>query len=168
MDPFTYYFQSDANDDRFVTLKIVSRKQIDDNIVEYMGAHPPDRRTSFSGSALPFPNEEHAYDNTPTKGRIVLDESKPPTGELTFALPNAYYTNLGNDYIKPHLRLRWKEDGRSRETRIDLLDKVPFRTLTHPLERTSPHFYEHDDLVSSQESILRKNGYPQQLQFMSS
>lgn len=168
MDPFTYYFHSDANDDRFVTLKIVSRKQIDENIVEYMGAHPPDRRTSFSGSALPFPNEEHAYDNTPTKGRIVLDESEQPQGELTFAVPNAYYTNLGSDYVKPHLRLRWKEDGVAQETKVDLLEKFPFRTLTHPIERKSPHFYEKDNLVTSQEQILRANGYPQTLQFMSS
>lgn len=168
MDPFTYYFQIDTNDARLVTMKIVSSEKIDENRIEYLGAHPPDRRTSFSGSALPFPNEEHAYDNTPNRGQLMLDESEEPSGELTFAFPNAYYVNLGNDYVKPHLRLRWKQNGTMRETRVDLLEKVPFRTLTHPLERTSPHFYENDDLVASQESLLRKSGYPQHLKVMSS
>ena len=167
MDPFTYYFQTpDRGDMNHLRLKIVSTEKIDDDTVTFIGANPPDQRTSFSGSALPFPNEEHAYENTPTHGVVELD-AQEYEAVITFLIPNAYYTNMGNTYVNPHLKLVYKQKGIMYERKVDVLDRIPFITLTHPKTRTSPNYYRHHNEVASQESLLRANGYPSQFTFTS-
>lgn len=178
MNPFNYHFQ-ETNDPRYVTLKIVTSQSIDNNTIEYLAAHPPDTRNSFSGSALPFPNQTQAFHNTPTNGKFqlqIVDNSKKckedneckKEGKLTFAIPNAYYTDLGNTYIKPHLNLRYKQNGVTKKLELNILDSIPHRTLTHPFERTSPLFYQPDNHVASQEVLLRKTAYPTSWKFTSS
>ena len=39
-------------------------------IVTYWAPNPPNYRTSYTGSALPYPNPSIAYENTPNKGKV--------------------------------------------------------------------------------------------------
>ena len=40
--------------------------------IKYWAANPPEFNYSFSGSGLPFPNEDVAFDNTPNRGAVII------------------------------------------------------------------------------------------------
>jgi hypothetical protein len=67
--------------------------------LRYMASSPPDLRMSRAGSALPFANEEMAYQNTPNKGEISIDKEF----SISLVQPNSYYKNNGSKLEKPHL-----------------------------------------------------------------
>ena len=56
--------------------------------LSYLAPAPLDFRLSYTGSALPFPNEYIAYNNTINQGTLNLDN-----GNFSFKLfaPNRYY-----------------------------------------------------------------------------
>jgi len=82
------------------TIKGTSRSMFHNGTVKYTASAPPDLRMSFSGSALPFPNEEVAYGGSVNKGEVPLIGSK-----FTFKVlsPNSYYKNNGSTLVKPHV-----------------------------------------------------------------
>ena len=65
----------------------------------WFAANPPDRHLSYSGSALPFPNEAFAFENTTSKGLVT-------TGAFEFVLPypNAHYVDVTGLLLKPYIR----------------------------------------------------------------
>ena len=94
-----------------------------DHKLRYIAAAPPDRRASYMGSALPFANEEMAYDSTPNKGEIELN-SRFGSGVFSFQLvrPNAYYRANGSQLIMPHVQF---------SVGTDVID-VPLGLLPYP------------------------------------
>lgn len=97
----------------------------------YWAANPPDYHHSFSGSGLPFPNYDIAYENSKNRGFLEL----PNNGEFSFTIqyPNAFYSGLGTVYINPHLNMMINSNNEIGElTTIPLGEGIPFRLLTYP------------------------------------
>lgn len=137
------------------------------NHIVFWAASPPDYITSYSGSGLPFPNPDVAFDNTPNKGSVKTNNGM---FEFNLKYPNSYYTGLGTVYMPPHVNIKvCDENNNCKEVvTIKLGDGVPFRMLTYPpppgsAPRCSPMFYMGRDRlpVRTQEQICRDSGYPQ-------
>ena len=147
-----------------VKLKVsVSPTPRDGTTVKYIAAAPAERRSSFTGSGLPFANERQAFSNTPNTGEV-------PGGshQLKITLqgaPNAYYAGLGTLLIPPHLRVEYvDESGILRRGAVSLANVVgiPFRTNTYQRMRTGPEFYSVPDMLArSQPMILRASAFPE-------
>ncbi len=127
----------------------------------WWAANPPTYGNSFSGSGMPFPNPNVAYENTPNQGKV---KAKNGYFEFNLHYPNAYYTGLGTVYNPPHVnfKLCGKND---RVYRIDLGEGIPFRRLTWEggeRPRNSPLFYEGRDKLEilSQDKLLKNRSYP--------
>ena len=140
--------------------KVVSKTS--NPTVIFWAANPPTYNTSFSGSALPFPNPKIAYENSINKGAIVANNNE---FEFKIHYPNSYYIGLGTVLVPPHVNFRICEPGgRDKIYKISLGESIPFRTLTYPPLRSSPLFYAKPNSkpILSQEAILRNSGYPKQ------
>ena len=131
----------------------------------FWAAAPPTFGISFSGSGMPYPSPEVAYDRTPNKGAVSVVNGK---FTINMKYPNAYYVGLGSLYIPPHINFKICEDGKSDTYfSVQIDDGIPFRMLTYPAPpgnkpRISPLFYsEPEKLARSQESILRASAYPE-------
>jgi hypothetical protein len=147
------HFQDESNQ---VRIRVYALVDIDSNTLEYISANTPQSITSFSGSALPFKDEAQAYENTPNTGSIRLIKKK---GDIVVQYPNAYYKEFGNIYVKPHVTLIYSTKGVRHAHNVMIADSVSSRSLTYPLGRTTPMFYQHDDVVTTQEARLRSNAY---------
>jgi hypothetical protein len=131
--------------------------------VKYWAASPPDYLSNFSGSALPYPNEEVAFENTPNKGVV---EIRGGLFEFRLHYPNSYYVDMGSKYVKPQVKLilvNAANEQLSALYEINLGNGVPYRTLDYtPLRNWSegPLFFQNVPLVTTQENILRNSAYP--------
>ena len=146
-----------------VTLSLSSAP--DDARVEYLAASPPESRSGFSGSGLPFASPRQAFDHTPNRGTVVTSGRDQRTATIVLKYPNAYYVGLGTVYVPPVLFLSYVSNGARKREAIRLGDGVPFRTLTYPAFNTRPRsscmFYDVGQLpVRTQEEILRASAYP--------
>ena len=136
-------------------------EQVAHDTIRYIAASPGDFHQSYTGSGLPFANQVQAFDNTPNKGIIKLDASN--SFSINVMLPNSYYVGLGSVLIGPTLYLHYENSrGESRVVTILLAEPTPYRLLTYPMSRKNVNFYDVQFLQypRSQETILRKSGYP--------
>lgn len=147
-----------------VTITVRLSQRPDGDTVAFVAPSPPDYRSSFSGSGLPFAGFKQAFDRTPNKGSAAVDRE---TNTVSLALypPNSYYAGLGTVLIQPKVHIRYTSSGKTVEETAPVGASVPFRTLTYPAwntrPRTGPEFYDTGDLpVRSQEAILRASAYP--------
>jgi len=134
--------------------------------VQYWAANPPTWVQSFAGSGMPYANEEMAYQNTPNVGKVEMGK----TGKFRFRLmfPNSYYKHLGKDYVRPHVKLLFRDEGGNmigKITCITLGEGIPYRSLTWPRKRNwniGPMFFcGRENLpVRTQAQILVDSGYP--------
>ncbi len=105
------------------------------SIVRWWAPNPPDFRQSYTGSGLPFPSEEIAFDNTKNQGVVQADAN----GNFVIRLyyPNGYYVNCGKDYVKPHVNFKICESSTSTDGifyRIDLPYEIdPPKSLSRDL-----------------------------------
>jgi hypothetical protein len=134
--------------------------------LSYWAAANPDYMYGFSGSALPFPNPDVAYDNTPNKGSVKLGIAG--SFNLTLTYPNAYYIGLGTLYMPPHVNFKASNNNsESGVISVKIDDGVPFRSLTYPSPpgkrpRSDPLFYsEPFKGARTQDEILRAKAYPE-------
>lgn len=144
---------NESKGDLLITGNIHNGK-INDKLM-YWAAAPANHSASFSGSGLPYPNPEVAYDRTPNVGTVLLSENG--TFAIRIKYPNSYYTTLGTGYIPPILNLKLC-DGETTSIQID--DGIPFRSLTHIKKHTVDFYNTPQQNVRSQEEILRNNAYP--------
>tara|TARA_Y100000389_G_scaffold179456_1_gene193539 strand:+ start:19798 stop:20337 length:540 start_codon:yes stop_codon:yes gene_type:complete len=144
-----------------LTLNILLKKFDKYTEVSYLAAQPPNLLQSYTGSALPFPDAEIAYQNTINKGSF-----KPNSANLSISMkfPNAYYSHLGSRLINPHVILTVSHNNKVDREIIELGEIAPFRLLSYqsnPVPRISPLFYHREtkQKTPSQEELLRKSGY---------
>lgn len=133
---------------------------VDDNKILYYAASPPDFRTTYTGSGLPFANQEQAFYNTPNKGIIELNNGN---FSIQLLYPNSYMVGLGTVTIPPTLYIEYLSNGKKEEVSIKLSEGLPYRMLTYPSigrARSGPEFYNEDLPIRTQEQILRDSGYP--------
>lgn len=132
------------------------KTNIKDAELTYWAPTPANHGASFSGSGLPYPNPEVAYDRTPNVGRVALNSK----GEFSIRIkyPNAYYSALGTGYIPPIINL--KVCGEEQTTTIKIDDGIPFRSLTYLKPHTVESYIVPPKIVRTQEEILRSSAYP--------
>lgn len=131
--------------------------------VKYWAANVPTYNTSFSGSGLPFPNENIAFDRLKNSGTAKIN------GEIfSFEIkhPNSYYKNIGTILVKPEVKIQVLDDDNKPISPIQVIklgDEIPFRTLTWPSQRNwnnGPMFYYNPSVtVRSQYQILLDSAY---------
>ena len=152
------------NSNQYIVNGTVSGNKVNKYYVKYVAANPPTYNANFSGSGLPFPNENVAFENTPNKGTVEVIN-----GNFTIKIkyPGSYYENMGTIYVPPQIKLLLvNKDNKPQGDNVivKLGNGIPFRTLTWPIQRDwnkGPNFYDIKNLpVRSQYQILLDSAYP--------
>ena len=132
--------------------------------VKYWAANPPTYSQSFSGSAMPYPNEDVAFHNSSNVGVVPVQN-----GKFSFSIkfPNSYYDEMGSKYIPPQIKIKVCNNANiavSKIQQINLSDGIPFRTLTWTSKKNPDDgcmFYCNNNLpVRTQYDILLASAYP--------
>ena len=132
--------------------------------VKYSAANPPTYSSNFSGSGLPYPNIEVAFENTPNKGVVEINNM---SFNFSIRYPNSYYKNMGSLYVPPEIKLVVVNRDNKELSKVEVFNLgqgIPFRTLTWPTQRNwnnGPLFYRSEELpVRTQYQILLDSAYP--------
>lgn len=132
--------------------------------LKYWASNTPTYNSNFSGSGLPYPTEEIAFENSNNHGVAKINN-----GNFSFSMryPNSYYKNMGTEYVFPEAMVKifdTKNTPVSNIQHINLGEGIPFRTLTWPWQRDwneGSLFYKVDNLpVRNQYQILLDSAYP--------
>lgn len=128
------------------------------NNVVIIAANPIDRMSNYSGSGLPFPNYEIAFENTPNIHKV--DSSG--LFNISFKYPNSFYMPDGINKIIPSIYFVITSDanGANNSFRIqyELHDIVALRTLVNRSARKNPEFYAAKDYIlpiDTAENVMR-------------
>ncbi|AUF82348.1 hypothetical protein TetV_256 [Tetraselmis virus 1] len=125
--------------------------------VHWIGAKPLELMTSFSGSGMPYANEEQAWHETPLKGSVTVDE----TGyfEITFdKIPNMYHKDSSEHPLPPQIVLYWEHGGEMYEKAVPLnADPRPYRTLRPACSQVKGSTQFED--IQTQERYLRADAW---------
>lgn len=128
-------------------------------------ANPIDKRSSISGSGLPFVNAQQAFENSPNIEEIEVGLNN--TFAIDILMPNSYYIGLGTVLVPPSLFIDFHNGLERRTITIEVNKPLPYKSLTYPIStehasRSSPLFYAGgSELPSrSQEDILYDSAYP--------
>ena len=142
-------------DRKHLKIKCKINDEVKNNVVYFSAPSPPNFNESFSGSGLPFKDEQQAYFNTPNIGTIKTINNE---FELQILCPNSYYIDF-NTIKSPELSLKYND-----KTIIVPLDKytVPYRSLQYPnLRKTQQQvFYHRKNKIRSQVRILLESQFP--------
>lgn len=161
MDPLYGSVRYSEIDDKQISIHIKLNERVKDDVVHFRAPAPADHLTSFSGSELPFPNPDAAFENTPNEGFVKVDASLNATVPLM--RPNAYYNPFEDSYTPPHVEIRYVglSENRPRVWKVVIPYQLPrFRSLGHPSNRNGPTFYHSKrDLTRTQERILRDSSH---------
>ena len=106
--------------------------------------NPIDRMTNYSGSGLPFPNYEIAFEKTPNIHNI--DSSG--VFNVPFKYPNSFYMPDGLNKIKPSIFFIFtSNENVSFRLQYELHDINALRTLVNRASRKNPEFYGAKDYI---------------------
>jgi len=123
--------------------------------VLYWAANPPDHLASFTGSGLPFPNQDVAFENTPNRGAVKAIGNH---FEFHIEFPNSYYIGLGSKLVEPSVH--YQVEGETKVHTLKLKDNgIPYRSIP---KRNNVMFYAGKELLPlrSQEQMIREHQYP--------
>ena len=124
------------------------------NKVYYYAANTPDRLTNFSGSGLPFPSREVAFEGSPNIGRKLID-NETKQFRLELLRPNTYYDE-NYELIEPEVIIKYVlKNNKTRVLNIPIDNKIPFRSLLQNKNKK-----EINKIIETQEKKLLKNQYP--------
>ena len=122
-----------------------------------IAANPINRMTSYSGSGLPFPCQDVAFQDTPNYAYIT-----ETTFDLTFSYPNSYYSYDNWTKVPPSVFVIMTPTDSSKEPivhRHELVDPLVLRTLNYRSGRyEGPSFYARkEDIITMQgaEGVMR-------------
>jgi hypothetical protein len=122
---------------------LVKNKIIYNNII-IIAPNPIDRMSNYSGSGLPFPNYEIAFENTPNIHTI--DSSG--VFDISFKYPNSFYIPDGINKIKPSIFFIFTDNNDdSFRLQYELHDINALRTLVNRSSRKNPEFYGAKDYI---------------------
>ena len=148
-----------------VTLEGQIKSNIKGGRIFLRAANPIDRRSSSSGSGLPFANAQQAFENSPNIDEIEVSMNN--TFSINILMPNSYYIGLGTVLVPPTLFIDFHNGAERRTISIEVNKPLPYKTLTYPMStehasRSSPLFYEGGSQLPSrsQEDILYDSAYP--------
>jgi len=97
-----------------------------------------DKKASYSGTGLPFPCEEIAFENTPNQH--IIDNKG--NFDVIFTYPNSYYTVANKKKIVSSIFFIMEtNDGQKYYQRFELKDMYVLRTLVNRETRNGPEFY---------------------------
>jgi hypothetical protein len=112
--------------------------------ITLIAPNPIDRMTNYSGSGLPFPNYEIAFENTPNIHKI--DSSG--VFNVSFKYPNSFYMPDGLNKIKPSVFFIFtSNENVSFRLQYELHDINALRTLVNRVSRKNPEFYGAKDYI---------------------
>ena len=124
------------------------------NIV-IMAPNPIDRMSNYSGSGLPFPNNEIAFQNTPNK----IDITGSGVIDGTFLYPNSFYMPDGINKIVSSIFLQLiDKNDKVIHLHYELDDINALRTLINRKSRADPEFYAAKDYIlpiATAENVMR-------------
>ena len=109
-----------------------------------IASNPIDRMTNYSGSGLPFTNENIAFENT--RNMFLI----PKSGYIntTFSYPNSFYSQDGKTKILPSIYIELGEyNNTSFQLQYELFDLNNLRTLINRESRKGPEFYGKKDTI---------------------
>jgi hypothetical protein len=132
-----------SQDWRLLKLNGVVKSPLSYQKMIVIAANSPDRMTTYTGSSLPFPNSEIAFDGTTNIVEV------PKDGRFTkiFGYPNSYYAPDGCTKVQPSIffTLYKNQESTPMVFTLELPELIPLqvRTLTHrPLRQVKgPSFY---------------------------
>ena len=105
------------------------------NNINIIAANPPDTLGNYSGTNLPFPSTDIAFENTVNKFNI-----KSQNINIELKYPNSYYSILnGKEKIPPTIYIG-DENSNNIES-IILEDNCPLKTLISRNHYNLPNFY---------------------------
>ena len=114
------------------------------NSIIIIAPNPIDRMSNYSGSGLPFPNYEIAFENTPNIHKV--DTSG--VFDISFKYPNSFYMPDGINKIKPSIYFIFTaNDNNSFRLQYELHDINALRTLVNRSSRKNPEFYGAKDYI---------------------
>lgn len=124
-----------------------------DSTIKYFAASPPDYRSSFPGSALPFASERQAFENTPNIGSVTVDADN--RFQISLSKPNSFF-DIDNK-IEPYVSITYKYRGEVKNIKIKLDD---YSKHKHKTIQSNPHIFpENQDMVETQEKLLKKRKF---------
>ncbi len=100
--------------------------------------NPPDKRSSYSGSALPFPCQEIAFEKT----KNFYEITNTGVIDVKFTFPNSYYNPEGTVKICSPIALILDNNNYVYETK----DLYPLKTLRDRV-RGTPLFYGLKEMI---------------------
>jgi hypothetical protein len=114
------------------------------NDIVIIAANPIDRMSNYSGSGLPFPNYEIAFENTPNIHKV----EDSGIFDITFKYPNSFYMPDGINKIKPSVYFIFTDNNNnSFRIQYELHDLFALRTLVNRESRKNPEFYGAKDYI---------------------
>jgi hypothetical protein len=119
-----------------------------------IASNPIDRMTNYSGSGLPFPCSDIAFENTPN----ILNIDSSGSFDTVFIYPNSYYSQGGCEKIVSSIFIILDNGSNKEFIRFELPDICPLRTLSNRKNRTGPEFYATRDFIlpiDTAENVMR-------------
>jgi hypothetical protein len=105
------------------------------NNINIIAANPPDTLGNYSGTNLPFPSTDIAFENTVNKFNI-----KSQNINIELQYPNSYYCILnGRDKIPPTIYIG--DENNDNIVSFALEDNCPLKTLISRNDNNLPNFY---------------------------
>ena len=143
-DEYTDFNVVYSKDYSLINIKGSLKNKVIYNNVIIIAPNPIDRMSNYSGSGLPFPNYEIAFENTPNIHTI--DSSG--VFDISFKYPNSFYIPDGINKIKPSLFFIFTDStNNSFRLQYDLHDINALRTLVNRSSRKNPEFYGAKDYI---------------------
>lgn len=133
--------------------------------LKFWAANSPNYNSNFSGSGLPFPNKDIAFENSHNIGTSNISNGN---FSISMRYPNSYYINMGATYIHPEVQIQIFDSNTKKNVseiqHVNLGEGIPYRTLTYPSQRDwnkGPSFYKpSQSAIRTQEQILLDSAYP--------
>ena len=170
MSLITQIFENDrcycriSRDRKYVQIKCHIKDNVYNNEIRYYIASPPDYIYSYNGSGLPFPHKEAAYWNSRNnniKKKLKIENENDntyPYFQIISEIPNSYYNNF--ELVEPEIIVKYISNNKEITLKIPIDNRIPYRSLIFPKNRTSPNFYNVELPVRTQEQILLDSKYP--------
>ena len=143
----------------FIRVSIYLETMSDDGFVYYITPAPAETKHSFSGSGLPYSNQEQAFYN-PIIGAVK--QNSEASAIIECRLPNSYYTEVGNKLIRPYMNLSYYKDGKKVDTTIDLNLYIPYRSLYPMINGPMDYAGKFDLPIMNQDKMYRSFAHPEQ------